>query len=107
MKADRFERLSDMACNLGYTDHSHFIKDVKEFTGYTPRYLSVEVGGCVKMTLDRTLVWQRILIGHDSAGRFKHLRCVVPAEVVRIKHARNNVYEFSVIESPVSFLHAR
>jgi AraC-like DNA-binding protein len=72
MKAERFERLSDMACNLGYTDQSHFIKDVKEFTGYTPRYLSVQVGGCMKMTQDRTLVRQRILIGHDTVQTAGH-----------------------------------
>lgn len=62
MKAGRFERLTDMAYDLGYTDQSHFIKDIREFTGYTPKTLSHAVEECVTMTRYRTLVRQRILI---------------------------------------------
>jgi AraC-like DNA-binding protein len=36
MKANQFERLSDVAYDLNYVDQSHFIKDVKAFSGYTP-----------------------------------------------------------------------
>ena len=66
MKAGRIERLSDMAYDLGYTDQSHFIKDVREFTGYTPKSLSHAVEECVVMTRYRTLVRQRILIRQNG-----------------------------------------
>ena len=36
IKAHRFERLSDIAYDLNFVDQSHFIKDVKAFSGYTP-----------------------------------------------------------------------
>jgi AraC-like DNA-binding protein len=36
IKAHRFERLSDVAYDLNYVDQSHFIKDIKTFSGYTP-----------------------------------------------------------------------
>jgi AraC-like DNA-binding protein len=36
IKAHRFDRLSDVAYDLNYVDQSHFIKDVKAFSGYTP-----------------------------------------------------------------------
>jgi AraC-like DNA-binding protein len=36
MRAGRFERLSDVAQELDYADQSHFIKDVKALSGYTP-----------------------------------------------------------------------
>jgi len=62
MKAGRVERLSDMAYALGYTDQSHFIKDVREFTGYTPKILCQEIEECVSETRYRTLVRQRVLI---------------------------------------------
>jgi AraC-like DNA-binding protein len=39
MKANQFERLSDVAYDLQYVDQSHFIKDVKAFSGYTPTRL--------------------------------------------------------------------
>jgi AraC-like DNA-binding protein len=39
MRANRFERLSDVAYDLNYVDQSHFIKDVKVFAGYTPTSL--------------------------------------------------------------------
>ena len=68
MKAGRVERLSDMAYDLGYSDQSHFIKDIREFTGYTPKSLSYAVEECVAMTRYRTLVRQRILIQQNSCG---------------------------------------
>jgi AraC-like DNA-binding protein len=40
LRLRRFERLSDLACELNYADQSHFIKDTREFSGYTPRNLS-------------------------------------------------------------------
>ena len=39
MKANRFDRLSDVAYDLNYVDQSHFIKDIKAFSGYTPKSL--------------------------------------------------------------------
>ena len=39
LRANRFERLSDVAYDLNYVDQSHFIKDVKAFAGYTPTSL--------------------------------------------------------------------
>jgi AraC-like DNA-binding protein len=36
IRAKRFERLSDVAYDLNYVDQSHFIKDIKRFSGYTP-----------------------------------------------------------------------
>jgi AraC-like DNA-binding protein len=43
MKANRFERLSDVAYDLGYVDQSHFIKDVRAFSGYAPTGLAQTV----------------------------------------------------------------
>jgi AraC-like DNA-binding protein len=39
IKAKQFERLSDVAYDLNYVDQSHFIKDIKAFSGYTPTEL--------------------------------------------------------------------
>jgi AraC-like DNA-binding protein len=39
MRANRFERLSDVAYDLHYVDQSHFIKDVRAFSGYAPTAL--------------------------------------------------------------------
>jgi AraC-like DNA-binding protein len=39
IKGDQFDRLSDVAYDLNYVDQSHFIKDVKAFSGYTPKGL--------------------------------------------------------------------
>jgi AraC-like DNA-binding protein len=66
MKAGRIERLADIAYELGYTDQSHFIKDTREFTGYTPKSLSHAVEESSTMARYRTLVRQRILIQQDS-----------------------------------------
>lgn len=65
MKAGRVARMSDMAYDLGYTDQSHFIKDVRQFTGYTPRNLFQEVDESVATTGYRTLVRQRVLVGQN------------------------------------------
>jgi len=65
MKAGRVERLSDIAYELGYTDQSHFIKDIREFTGYTPKSLCRAVEECIATAGYRTLVRQRILIQQD------------------------------------------
>jgi AraC-like DNA-binding protein len=40
MKTRQFDRLSDIAYDLNYADQSHFIKDIKDFSGYTPKSLS-------------------------------------------------------------------
>jgi AraC-like DNA-binding protein len=39
IKTNQFERLSDVAYDLNYVDQSHFIKDIKQFSGYTPTSL--------------------------------------------------------------------
>jgi AraC-like DNA-binding protein len=36
LRRQHFERLSDLASALGYTDQSHFIKEIREFAGCTP-----------------------------------------------------------------------
>jgi AraC-like DNA-binding protein len=40
LKRRRFQRLSDLAYELGYADQAHFIKEIKAFSGYTPRRLA-------------------------------------------------------------------
>jgi AraC-like DNA-binding protein len=47
MKTTRFPHLSDLAYHLSYADQSHFIRDVKEFSGFTPRRLREIVRTCV------------------------------------------------------------
>ncbi len=66
MKAGQFERLSDIAYDLGYTDQSHFIKDTREFTGYTPKRLSRAVEACAAMTRYRTLIREGIPMRQDG-----------------------------------------
>ena len=39
IKANQFERLSDLAYDLNFVDQSHFIKDIKAFSGYAPKHL--------------------------------------------------------------------
>lgn len=39
IRTNQFERLSDVAYDLNYVDQSHFIKDIKHFSGYTPTSL--------------------------------------------------------------------
>jgi len=43
IKMRQFERLTDLAQSLNYYDQSHFIRDVKAFSGITPKLLSEKV----------------------------------------------------------------
>ena len=47
MKAGKFDRLSDVAYDLNYVDQSHFIKDTKALSGYTPKQLVTKVAAGV------------------------------------------------------------
>jgi AraC-like DNA-binding protein len=47
LKAMQFDRLSDVAYDLNYTDQSHFIKEVKDLSGYIPTRLFEIVRTCV------------------------------------------------------------
>jgi AraC-like DNA-binding protein len=49
MKANQFERLSDIAYDLDFVDQSHFIKDIKAFSGYTPKRLVQTVHSGVEL----------------------------------------------------------
>jgi AraC-like DNA-binding protein len=40
IKGGQFTRLSDIVYALNFYDQSHFIRDIKEFTGITPKSLS-------------------------------------------------------------------
>jgi AraC-like DNA-binding protein len=40
IKTGQFERLTDVAYVLNYYDQSHFIRDIKEFSGITPKSLA-------------------------------------------------------------------
>lgn len=37
IKTGRFERLTDVACALNFSDQSHLIRDIKAFSGMTPK----------------------------------------------------------------------
>ena len=39
MKSGQLERLTDVACALNFSDQSHFIRDMRAFSGMTPRSL--------------------------------------------------------------------
>jgi AraC-like DNA-binding protein len=43
MKTRRFEKLTDVAYALNFYDQSHFIRDIKAFSGVTPKSLSQKV----------------------------------------------------------------
>jgi AraC-like DNA-binding protein len=43
MKARRFQKLTDFAHSLNFYDQSHFIRDIKAFSGITPKSLSQKV----------------------------------------------------------------
>lgn len=43
MKEKQFVRLSDIAFELNYADQAHFIRDIREFSGYTPGSISEQV----------------------------------------------------------------
>jgi AraC-like DNA-binding protein len=49
LKANQFERLSDIAYDLNFVDQSHFIKDIKAFSGYTPKRLVQTVHSGVEL----------------------------------------------------------
>ena len=66
MQAGRIERFTDVAYDLGYADQSHFIKDIREFTGNAPKNLTHVLGECRAMTHYRKLIRQRILIQQSS-----------------------------------------
>jgi AraC-like DNA-binding protein len=40
IKTRQFERLTDVACALSFSDQSHFIRDIKAFSDMTPKSLS-------------------------------------------------------------------
>jgi AraC-like DNA-binding protein len=40
LRMGQFRKMSDLASDLGYADQSHFIKEIREFSGYTPTALS-------------------------------------------------------------------
>lgn len=39
IRQNKYDNLSDVAYDLNYTDQSHFIKDFKRFSGFTPKKL--------------------------------------------------------------------
>jgi AraC-like DNA-binding protein len=43
IKTGQFARLTDVACALNFSDQSHFIRDLKAFSGMTPKSLSQKV----------------------------------------------------------------
>jgi AraC-like DNA-binding protein len=42
IKAGQYQKLTDLAHTLGYYDQSHFIRDVKTFSGMTPKDISLK-----------------------------------------------------------------
>jgi AraC-like DNA-binding protein len=49
LRDQHFARMSDLACELNYTDQSHFIKEISRFSGYTPTALLETVRGSVDL----------------------------------------------------------
>jgi AraC-like DNA-binding protein len=43
IKTRQFERLTDVACALNFSDQSHLIRDIKAFSGMTPTSLAQKV----------------------------------------------------------------
>jgi AraC-like DNA-binding protein len=73
IKAKRFERLSDLAYDLNYVDQSHFIKDIKAFSGYTPKQLVQTVDAGVDLPC-ALIVRPRVGLATDG-GRFLPHSC--------------------------------
>jgi AraC-like DNA-binding protein len=42
LRSDRFGKLQDVAFGLNYADHSHFTREFKQFSGYTPKAFLAE-----------------------------------------------------------------
>jgi AraC-like DNA-binding protein len=49
LREGRAEKMADLASELGYADQSHFIKEVKAFSGYTPTALSETIRAAVDL----------------------------------------------------------
>jgi AraC-like DNA-binding protein len=49
LRERRHERMADLASELGYADQSHFIKEVKTFSGYTPTALSETIRASIDL----------------------------------------------------------
>jgi AraC-like DNA-binding protein len=49
LRIGRFDKLSDVAAELNYADQSHFIKDTREFSAYTPTALWETVRAAVEL----------------------------------------------------------
>jgi AraC-like DNA-binding protein len=49
LRERRLEKMSDLASELGYADQSHFIKEVKAFSGYTPTALSETIRASIDL----------------------------------------------------------
>lgn len=47
MRERKFDKLSDIAFELNYADQAHFIRDIREFSGYSPKSLAEEVNELV------------------------------------------------------------
>jgi AraC-like DNA-binding protein len=61
LRAGRFEKLSDLACELNYVDQSHFAKDTREFSGYSPTSLAETVREAVPMPCSLILATSRLI----------------------------------------------
>lgn len=66
MKAGRINNFSELAYDLGYTDQSHFNKDIRDFAGCTPTDLLRAIEECATQRANRTLIRQRIVIAQGD-----------------------------------------
>jgi AraC-like DNA-binding protein len=74
MKANQFERLSDVAYDFNYVDQSHFIKDVRAFSGYTPKRLVQTVHASIDLPC-ALIVAPRDGLGMDEADVLGSASC--------------------------------
>jgi AraC-like DNA-binding protein len=65
IRTNSFENLSDVAYTLNFTDQSHFIKDFKEFAGFTPKVFLKQ-----KQVLEDT---SKVLTPEDEPVTLNHL----------------------------------